>query len=253
MTVPLQPPVDPALLRLTEQRHEGESPRGALTQVDVTTLGFAHLAELEGLRVFDPAPKPLRQDAKDVASTVRKGKADRWALRDRARWFDELAARSDGHSLTGSARSAFEWGRHYLHHRRLGVHPERFANRLHQLVGYGFKPLPAIATLLLLTAAVSLFALGEGCADSVAEHGGDGAAVEQYCVHDNAGRRWWDWPQAWLSVLVAPAKLVRLTDTASPLPYFTAPVDSLVNVAITVTFLFTILALRNYPRFDRRN
>lgn len=240
---PLLTSISDQLLDGTIQ-HEG----GSLTEVDVTELPFGQLAQLEGLRVFDPSSRPLTRLAKRTVNAVHRGQSDPTEIRDWARWFDELAARTERHILTGTAQSAIEWARQYLHHhRRPRWHPEYWARFLHRLVGYGYRPGQAILTLGAVTAAVSLMSLSADCAERV---GPPADLVEQYCVTEGGGTQWSNWPRAWLSVLVAPAKLVRLTDSTSPLPYVAAPWDSVMNVVITLTFLFTVLALRNYLRIN---
>lgn len=227
---------------------------GVLTNVDVTSLPFEDLQLLERFRVMDPSPAPILACARAVPRTSATATERSEIIRDRAQWFDELAARASGHSLTGASRSAIEWGRQYLHHQRLSVwSPERWVRFLHRLVGYGYRPSRALLTFLALTLAVALFSLGDGCPGSVREHGGDASVVRQYCVSGPANENLDDLAGAWISVMVAPARLVRLTDSASPLPYFPAPLDSLVNAAIGLAFIFLVLALRNYLRLDLKS
>jgi hypothetical protein len=217
--------------------------------VNVIELPFADLHQIAGLQIFDPASKPIIQDAKKAArdpeTDATKGK-----VRDRARFYDELAARTEAHGLTGSARSAIEWAGHRLHHRRVRSKRLEAAVRFsHRLVGYGYRPGPAIVTLLSLCLVVSMWSLPSDCNVDVTEHGSS-SAVAQYCVHDTQGTQWSDWPRAYVSIVVAPAKLIRVTDSTSPLPYFPAPIDTAVNVIIGLTALFTVLALRNFFRIN---
>lgn len=237
-----------------ENPSEPRTRAGSLRSVDVTFVPFDQLRHIEELKVLDPAPRALMRHARTVTKRemVFRDTGAPVGVRATAQWFEELAARTEKHSLTGDARSALEWSRHYLHHRRLRWwSPDRWVRYLHQAVGYGYRPLPALATLVLFASLISGMSLRSECPGSVRSHGGTAAVVAQFCVTGDAEPNGpADVARAWGSVLVGPAKLARLADAASPLPYFPAPLDTIVNIALGVTFLFTILALRNYFRTD---
>lgn len=222
---------------------------GSMTSIDVSEVDFGSLSRIRDLRVFDPVPRKLIARAKEVARNHDPAGEDRFALRDTAQWFDELASVTESHSLDGNARSAVEWGRQRLHHRRLKrSSPESLVRTLHRFVGYGYRPVPALGFLVAITVAISSMAFTSDCEQIVGRH--DGASASQYCVASGGDGLAHDWGTAWLSVVIAPAKVAKLTDSSSPLPYFPPPIDTLANIGLALSFLFAILALRNYLRVN---
>ena len=210
----------PILKRLSHQVGD-DPPRGALMQVDVVDLEFHDLAELEGLRVLrsrsqaSPGPSPegsqrppsrgSRPDrpARSSPMVRRTRRPSRRSLSDRIGVVHYRVVPSVPPSPTAAAMAP-----------RAGAAPPPPVCRLRIPAPPGTRHAPHPDG--------RRGAVRErgGCADTVAAHGGYVSIIEQYCVVDDAGPQWHDWPRAWVSVVIAPAKLVRLTDAASPLPYF---------------------------------
>lgn len=230
---------------------------GVLRGVDVTSIPFGHLARLADLRVLDVAPGPLMRDSKKHGRSA-IGSEREVLVRNRAQWYDELADHAGAHALDGQARSALAWARHRIHHRRLLLrrHPfEWLARSAHRCVGYGYRVGPAAAMLLGVVLTLSLWSIPQGCRQHVLSQFDDpstpaiegSATANAFCI-DKSESVITEFLSAAGSVLVSPAKIVRVSDQSAPLVYWTPTVNTAATIVLTVVVIFTLLAARNYLR-----
>lgn len=114
---------------------------------------------------------------------------------------------------------------------------------------------PAVAMLLGVVLTLSLWSIPQGCRHHVLSQFDDpstpaiegSATANAFCI-DKSENVITEFLSAAGSVLVSPAKIVRVSDQSAPLVYWTPTVNTAATIVLTVVVIFTLLAARNYLR-----
>lgn len=152
-------------------------------------------------------------------------------IRSRAETVAQLSEILGGKVNSGDSRTRLHWAVARLQHRSLNRWaPERAFRAAYRWVGYGYRPLPALATW----AAVSLVGLLFGVL------GGFTAQNEIQTSVAGLGR--------FVEILLMPIGYLRLGSTGTTSMFEPNAVDLLSRLLIGLPFLFSILSIRQYFR-----
>lgn len=124
-----------------------DSMTGVLIGVDVSGLTLPELKTLDTLEVFSPAPGPLRALARSGNTPAEK--------QENAQKLATIAAEVEGRAISGSVRTRADWAVARAHH-RIAPRPEWAARWLSRAVGYSHRPMPALLTVVLVVAALTV-------------------------------------------------------------------------------------------------
>ncbi|MFD0773442.1 hypothetical protein ACFQZ2_05825 [Streptomonospora algeriensis] len=218
----------------SDERPYPEFLGGQLLGVDVTQLPFTEIEPLAHLHVFDPeGPALIDHAIENQGQEKRQDRSQRMAL---------LMESVSGKALSGATRSALLWAVARSHHAAVDRRHwlERLMRFLHRMVGYGYRPGPALVTYLLTVLLVAgllwRFEGSPACAMSETAAFVDGP---------------YSFGEQVLRVLMLPAGLLRLElgGAATYAPIGCHAALHLGVFAVTGTLLvYLVLALRNYLR-----
>ncbi len=231
---------------IDERPSDAPRRKGELIDVDVATLLTEDVSHLGRFQVFEPLDVGLVHEAK----THGKGRKS-WKEPDcksRAQRLRDIAEATRTRAVSGSSYSAAMWAAARSHAVSLGEgrSGERFLRFLHRIVGYGVRPIPAVATYVCTLLA------GAGMLTWVdSQQPMDPEATCLQCKQGNYG-----FPDQLERVLVLPTSLFRGTGGGA-IPY--RPIgnslgaQSLATLTMTVLLGFIVVALKNFlmrPRGD---
>ncbi len=226
-TVPTLRPISRASLGAEPSAFSGQ-----LVGVDVTKCRQGALRPFWDLDVFDPDGSALVAHA--LASTgtdSSEGRAQRLKV---------IAESVASRATSGSTYTLALWAAAHAHVLALrpGQRTERFFRFLHSLVGYGYRPLPAIASYL---AVLTVWAAGLTWV-----HEGDGVLQTDGTIPGPYG-----FGAQWLRLLALPTSVLRLdlagVDRYAPIGHNPLPhMAALISVGLVLGFV--VVATRNYLR-----
>ena len=200
-----------------DQKRSDARPRvaGQLVGVDPTTLPSEQFGRLGALLVFSP-------DARAMLTYAKRRRVDRFDDREAAYKTQQTVRAISGRAVTGSVASAAKWASAHTH-RKTARWGERTLRGLHRLVGYGQRPLPALATWL---AVVTL-----------------GAGLAAWLPSESPAGFW----ALWLQFVLLPAALLRLPDEGGPpLIGDSWSLHTLAFAVVGLALVYLALALKNY-------
>lgn len=219
---------------------------GELVGVDVTKLAGPDIRMLSNLHVFEPDAKSLIEYAeRDLGRVERQERSQRLKI---------LVDTVSDKALSGTSRSAVLWASARAHHsavdRRHWI--ENALRSLHRLVGYGYRPRPAVLTYLtclVLTALVlSIFDSEPPCATSSSATSTPRPTnfiASPYNPLEQLAR-----------VVLLPVGLLRLelggASTYAPIGC-SAGWHALAFAINGITLVYLLLALRNYLRTPKES
>ena len=229
------------------QHAESEPGGGQLKNVDVSHLSAAQLRHLETLRVLEISGRSLKRYANEgqppnriahrfSRNSILPVPLSHYEICERAETAAELVSIVGRKVNSGNSRAWLHWCVARLQHRALNKRslerPFRFAFRL---VGYGYRPGPAVLTWVVTAIAGWLYGLWGGAAEGF-EYSLDGASVGRF-----------------IEILFAPIGYLNLFAAGESLTFEPTSANLVLKLVIGLAFLFVILGARQFFRSPVRS
>jgi len=221
--------------------------------VDVSKLPAGQIHLLRHLRVLEVSDAALKRFACERTSfrcnaraiwsvlprargrepgTDRRGPLTTDEIRSRSETAAQLAEMLGGKVNSGGSRARLYWAVARLQHRGLrNSAPEKAFRAAYRLVGYGYRPLPALTSWAVVAFLGLLYAWSGAYAGEPAE-----VAFG------------WQWIERYIEVLFMPVGYLRLGSADATQLFERTAVDIVSRVLVGLPFLFTILSIRQYFR-----
>ena len=226
---------------------------GHLTNVDVSRLPDDQIPSLRQVRVLELSGKSLKRFAGERTPLRCKTEAfrRRWlgatsdndengfselltheTVRSRGETAAQLADILGGKVNSGASRAWLHWAVARLQHRGLNRGAaEKVFRACYRLVGYGYRPVPALLTWAAVALAGLLYAWRVGYA-------GEPADIEFG----------WQWIERYIEILLLPISYLRLGGAGATQILKPTAVDLVSRLLIGLPFLFAVLSIWQYFR-----
>ena len=216
---------------------------GELVSVNVTRLSGTGIRMLSHLHVFEPDRTSLMLYAQENVGPLER--------RDRSQRLKILVDSVADKALSGTVRSAVLWSSARAHHSAVGGrHYVEFAFRsLHRLVGYGFRPGPALLTYFVWIAALAgVLTFFDSCPVCASPDPSSGEGSGNRVSYIPGPYNYWE---QLARLVLLPAGLLRLemggAATYAPIAC-NAGLHALVFAITGLILIYVALAFRNYLR-----
>ena len=243
------------------------APTGQLVNVDISQLPLGEIGQLRTLRVLEIEGRSLREFA-DGGSWLTKARRrfrdggdvktalSAAEIRTRSESLAELADIQSSKVNSGSSRAWLHWCVARLQHQGLERPSwERCFRSLYRLVGYGYRPGPALAVWMLAAALVLIYAWLVGPENAVIasttlaeiaespQPGGSNGPANEHIERD------WSLINHYMSFLLLPiTSLLRLGASEGVLQLRPTSVNVVARILIGIPFLFFLLSVRQFFR-----
>ena len=153
-------------------------------------------------------------------------------IRARGETAAQLADILGGKVNSGASRAWLLWAVARLQHRGLNRRAaEKWFRACYRLVGYGYRPLPSLASWATLALAGLLYAWLGG-----------------YAGEPTSIAFGWQWIGRYIETLLLPISYLRLGNSGATQMYTPVAVDLVSRLVIGLPFLFAVLGIRQYFR-----
>ena len=239
-----------------EMRH-GALTGGHLTNADVRYLPVDQIPHLSKLRVLELSGRSLKLFARD--ELVRIG--SRWPPRrplllkarmsghdvsDRSETAAELARLLVDRVTSGNSRAWLFWCVERLQHRSLETHGfEHLFRSAYRMVGYGFRPMPAVSTWVLMALLGLLWGLGIGAVETTIA---DQEGILSVITDTNPISADASLIGRYLEFLLYPISAVGFGASSGVLRLQPTSVDLIARVLIGIPFVFVVLSSKRFFR-----
>ena len=237
---------------------DSQAAEGQLVNVDVSQLPPEEIKHLRSLRVLEIEGRSLQRFADErsglrnipirlVGRDTRRDQLTPEEIRTHSETAAELADIQSGKVNSGNSRAWLHWCVARLQHQ--GLEPrswERFFRSVYRLVGYGYRPGPALATwaIAALTALAYAILVGPGEAPAESLVPTDGGSTDKDSIEFV-----WSLINHYFEFLLLPiSRLLQLGGSEQILQLRPTSVDIAARVVIGIPFLFFLLSVRQFFR-----